>query len=117
MSCTHFAFVEMLNGRIVPLQNSSSQHIAPHFVSTGEETQLVVDFHDPEHFLNQAQDITFYWSVNEVNYGSTKVPVFKYTFTEVKKYFVDVVVSAKFAEPTTTSKCVLSTVCVFLNIL
>ena len=76
---------------------------SPHFVSTGEETQLVVKFHDPEHFLNQAQDLIFYWFVNDVNYGTTKTPVLKFNFTEVKNHTVMVDVYATFAEPTTTS--------------
>lgn len=73
---------EMLNGEIVVVRNASSWPSASfverqHFVSTGEETQLAVQFHDPERFLAQASDITYYWSVNDVNYGTTKEPLFK----------------------------------------
>ena len=95
--------LETLNGHIAAVQKNSSQHLSPHFVSTGEETQLVVKFHDPEHFLNQAQDLIFYWFVNDVNYGTTKTPVLKFNFTEVKNHTVMVDVYATFAEPTTTS--------------
>jgi hypothetical protein len=98
-----FIFLETLNGHIAAVQKNSSQHLSPHFVSTGEETQLVVKFHDPEHFLNQAQDLIFYWFVNDVNYGTTKTPVLKFNFTEVKNHTVMVDVYATFAEPTTTS--------------
>lgn len=93
------------------MQNSSSQHLAPHFVSTGEETQLMVKFHDPEHFLSQAQDIVFYWIVNDVNYGPTKLPYLKFNFTEVKNHSVMVDVYATFAEPTTTSKSTHFNIC------
>lgn len=94
---------ETLNGHIVALQSNSSERMAPYFVSTGEETQLVVKFHDPEHFLSQAQDIVYYWFVDDVNYGTTKTPVLKFNFTDVRNHSVTVDVYATFAEPTTTS--------------
>lgn len=59
----YFPFLETLNGKVVALQNGTSQHLEPHHVSTGEETHLVVHFHDPDHFLDQAQEIIFYWFV------------------------------------------------------
>ncbi|XP_046442147.1 uncharacterized protein LOC124192721 [Daphnia pulex] len=102
-AATTFELTETLNGHIAAVQKNSSQHLSPHFVSTGEETQLVVKFHDPEHFLNQAQDLIFYWFVNDVNYGTTKTPVLKFNFTEVKNHTVMVDVYATFAEPTTTT--------------
>ena len=74
---------ETLNGRIIAVQNKS-RSLDPHYVSTGEETHVMVKFHDPEHFLNQAQDITYYWFVNEVNYGITKEPLFKYNFNTIR---------------------------------
>lgn len=98
-----FSFLETLNGHILAVQNSSSQHMDHHFVSTGEETELMVQFHDPENFLRQAQDIIYYWFVDDVNYGTTKVPLLKFNFTAVKNHSVMVDVYATFAEPTTTS--------------
>ena len=82
------------------VQNSSAQHLESHYVSTGEETSLIVKFHDPEHFLNQAQEVVYYWFVNDINYGTTREPMLKYNFTEAKLHTIMVIYS--FSKPKIT---------------
>ena len=66
----------------------------------------MVKFHDPERFLEQAQDIVYYWFVDDIPYGTSKEPLFKYNFTEADKFHTVMVdVYASYAEPTTSNAC------------
>lgn len=71
-----FSLTKSLNGHLELSQNGL---VTQSIVSSVEKTSIDVKFHDPSHFLDNAE-IRYFWFINTVNYGQTPTGHFEYDF-------------------------------------
>lgn len=69
-------------------------------ISTKTNTKVEIDLYDPYCFLcNEDTSMSYYWFINDTNYGSTNDTSFEYTFSDPGLSTVEVLVLAKIANP------------------
>ena len=91
----NYTLTSHLNGKLVHSQKSINvSHDGHHVVRSTEDTQLIVDFHDPSGFLSNAS-MQFYWFINTFNYGPTDNDSFTFRFFPPDEYHVEVIVIAQ----------------------
>jgi len=90
-----------LNGKLVFKQNGRRN--GSDVIKSTQDTELSIQFHDPSHFLDDAV-LTFYWFVNDTNYGPSTNNSFHFKFHPPGHYTVETIVMAQKAgevsEPT-----------------
>ena len=92
-----FSLTKELNGQLIVSQNNL---VTQTIVSNNSLTSIDVQFHDPEHFLDKAVSIHYYWFINAVNYGQTAAGHFEYNFIEPGDYIVEVTIIVDFDNTT-----------------
>jgi len=98
-STIEFSLTKSLNGQLELSQNGL---VTQSIVSSVKSTSIDVKFHDPSHYLDNA-DIRYFWFINEVNYGQTQTGHFEYDF-KPGEYNIECSVIADFDNSTSSKK-------------
>ena len=80
-----------LNGVLGFHQNGT---VADKTIKSTNLTEFTVDFHDPSNFLKNAS-MTYYWFINETNFGPSNDNLFNYTFKVPNYYTIEAIVLAQ----------------------
>jgi len=80
-----------LNGVLIYNQNGT---VADKTIKSTNLTEFKVNFHDPSNFLKNAS-MTYYWFINETNFGPSNDNLFNYTFKVPNYYTIEAIVLAQ----------------------
>jgi len=97
-----YEITKQLNGQMDVNQKNRKIKEGKHgsIISTKEVTKVDIDLYDPHCFLcSPDTTMSYYWFINDTNYGSTNDTSFEYTFSDPGLSTVEVLVLAKIANP------------------